>query len=237
VGTGAQLFTVTAVGAYTVGQRVRVAYDDAPTIFMEGVIATISGLNITVTVDTTNGSGSYNAWSFRVAGERGPTGATGPTGTPSNVTGPTGPTGPAGPIGLEGAPSNVTGPTGPTGPTGSTGPASTVTGPTGAPFYELTSNTYFTSHTLGAADRAKLVRMNSSSPLTLTIPSDADYDFEDGTQIVIVQFGLGQVTFAGGSGVFIFSEGSRFITKARYAVASLIKLSANQWILTGNLVP
>jgi hypothetical protein len=79
--------------------------------------------------------------------------------------------------------------------------------------------------------------MNSSSPLTLTIPSDATYDFEDGTQIVIVQFGLGQVTFVGDSGVFIFSEGSRFITKARYAVASLIKLSANQWILTGNLVP
>ena len=35
--------------------------------------------------------------------------------------------------------------------------------------------------------------------------------------------------------VTVFSEGSRFTTKARYATASLVKIAANQWLLFGNL--
>ena len=232
IGVGIQLFSVGSVGAYALGNRVRVSYDDGPTIFMEGVITNISGNDITVAIDTTAGSGTFNAWVFSLAGERGPTGPTGPTGAASTVTGPTGPLGPVGPTGPTGPASTALGPTGPTGPTGA---ASTVTGPTGPPFFELTGNTYFASHTLDASDRASLVRINSSSSTTLTVPPDSQYNFPTGTQIVVVQLGVGQTTIAAGSGVSLLSEGNRFATKARYATASLIKLSANQWILTGNL--
>jgi hypothetical protein len=101
----------------------------------------------------------------------------------------------------------------------------------------LTGPQYFSSVTLGSEDVARLVRMNSSTPVTVTIPADGagDYTFPTGTQIVVTQLGVGQVTFAGGSGVSVLSEGSRIITRARYATASLIKLGPNQWLLTGNL--
>lgn len=58
---------------------------------------------------------------------------------------------------------------------------------------------------------------------------------EQPTQIVVVQLGVGQVTIQGDTGVVVLSEGSRFTTKARYAIASLIKLSSNSWLLSGNL--
>ena len=149
-------------------------------------------------------------------GPVGATGPTGPTGAPSTVTGPTGNTGPTGP-----------GVTGPTGPTGSTGPAN----------FELVGTQYLVSTTLIAADAASIVRMNSSSLLVLTVPSDGTggYTFPIGTQIVVAQIGVGQVRFDPAAGVTIRSEGDRRTTKAQYAVASLIKLSSNQWLLSGNL--
>jgi hypothetical protein len=145
--------------------------------------------------------------------------------------------GPTGPTGATGAASTVTGPTGPTGVTGPTGPASTVTGPTGPAYYFLTGDEYTASHTLDSDDQAKIVKMNSVESMVLTVPLDGfgGYTFDVGTQIVVVQLGVGQITVLGASGVSVLSEGSRNITKARYAVASLIKISANTWILAGNL--
>jgi hypothetical protein len=141
----------------------------------------------------------------------------------------------------QGAASTVTGPQGPTGiqgPTGATGPA--VTGPTGATGpanLALTGSQYLTSMILTAGDEATIVKMNSSSPTTITIPLDgfSGLTFQTGTQIVFTQLGVGQVTVAGQAGVTVLTEGSRFTTKARYAVGSLIKLGANQWLLSGNL--
>jgi hypothetical protein len=154
----------------------------------------------------------------------GPTGATGATGaTGPGVTGPTGAT------------STVPGPTGPTGP-GVTGPTG-ATGSTGPAVFELVGPQYLSSRTLGADDVAKLVKINSSTPTTVTVPLDGagDYTFPIGTQIVVAQLGTGQVTFAGSSGVSIRSEGGRLNTKARFAISSLIKLGANEWLLSGNL--
>jgi len=150
-------------------------------------------------------------------------------------TGPTGSVGPLGPTGPTGAASTVPGPTGPTGPevTGPTGPL----GPTGPANFELVGPQYLASTTLQASDAASLVRMNSSLSMTLTVPVDGagGYTFPVGTQIVVVQLGTGQVTIVGASGVSILSEGARNITKSQYAIASLIKLSANSWLLSGNL--
>jgi hypothetical protein len=157
------------------------------------------------------------------------------------IVGPTGPTGAQGVTGPTGAASTVTGPQGPTGiqgPTGATGPA--VTGPTGATGpanFALTGAQYLTSMILTSGDEASIVRMNSSLATTITIPLDGfnGYTFQTGTQIVFAQIGVGQVTVAGQAGVTVLSEGSRFTTKARYAVGSLIKLGNNSWLLSGNL--
>jgi hypothetical protein len=153
------------------------------------------------------------------------------------IVGPTGPTGPGvtGPTGPTGAQSTVEGPTGTTGPTGPsvTGP----TGPTGPAFFELVGPQYLASVTLQASDAGKIVKVNSSLATNLTIPLDGDggYTFPEGTQIVVTQLGVGQVSIVGVPGVLVLSEGFRNITKARYAIASLIKLGANSWLLSGNL--
>jgi hypothetical protein len=90
---------------------------------------------------------------------------------------------------------------------------------------------------LQASDAAKIVKINSSLATTITVPLDGagGYTFPEGTQILITQLGIGQVTIVGASGVVVLTEGARVTTKARYAVASLIKLAANSWLLSGNL--
>jgi len=83
-----------------------------------------------------------------------------------------------------------------------------------------------------------MVRVNSSFATTVTVPSDNTYNFPIGTQILIVQLGTGSVRINPATTpqqVTVFSEGSRFTTKARYATASLVKIAANQWLLFGNL--
>lgn len=110
VGTGDKTFTVNNVGWYIVGTRVRVMDAAAPaTNWMEGPITGISGLDVTVTVDTTAGSGTTASWTFTPTGQVGATGPQGPTGATglTGATGATGPQGPAGPTGPKGDPGDV----------------------------------------------------------------------------------------------------------------------------------
>ena len=119
------------------------------------------------------------------------------------------------------------GPTGPTGATGNTGPA----------FFELTTNTYSLSTTLSASDASKLVRMTSGTAVNVSIEVDGfnSYTFPIGTQIVLVQYGSGQITFVPAVGVTLYSEASKRKTSQQYATASLIKVAANEWLLAGSL--
>lgn len=158
--------------------------------------------------------------SGKIVGPTGPTGTTGPTGPA--ITGPTG------------AASTVPGPTGPT------GPSSTVagpTGPTGPAIFNLVGPQYLQSVTLGSSDKASIVKINSSSATVVTVPLDGanDYTFDTGTQIVLTQLGTGVFSVTGAAGVSVLSEGARYTSKNRYAIASLIKLGANSWLLSGNL--
>jgi hypothetical protein len=174
-------------------------------------------------------------------GPTGDTGPTGPTGAASQVTGPTGATGntgDTGPTGPTGAASQVTGPTGATGNTGNTGATGPTgaTGATGPAFYNLTGATYTSSINLDEVDIAKIVKMNSSTSATITVPADADMTSDEGTQIVLTQLNTGDILITGAVGVTVYSEGNKYTLRGRYAVASLIKLSANTWLLSGNLV-
>jgi hypothetical protein len=78
--------------------------------------------------------------------------------------------------------------------------------------------------------------MNSSTNATVTVPADADMTSSEGTQIVLTQLNTGDISITGAAGVTIYSEGNKYTLRGRYAVASLIKLSANTWLLSGNLV-
>lgn len=133
VSNGQKIFIVNKLGAYYIGTRVRVSYATVPTVNLQGLVTAVDDQvpSITVQVDTSNGSGTYNSWIFSVAGDIGATGATGFTGA-TGATGPSGATG-VGTGGSTGA-TGATGATGPEGPQGATGPqgASGVNGSTGA---------------------------------------------------------------------------------------------------------
>jgi hypothetical protein len=78
--------------------------------------------------------------------------------------------------------------------------------------------------------------MNAALDATITIPSDATLTADEGTQVVVAQLNTGDINFAPAAGVSLYSEGNKYTLRGRYAVASLIKLDANTWLLSGNLV-
>jgi hypothetical protein len=98
---------------------------------------------------------------------------------------------------------------------------------------EITSIT--TNTTLALVHYGKMLRVNSSSAVTLTVPDNGTVAFATGTEIYVVRYGTGTVTFAEGSGVTILSDTSRKNIKTQYSSASVVKLDTNEWLLTGNL--
>lgn len=65
IGTGNKTFATSVATPLPVGQRVRAA---STLGFMEGVVTTYSGTSITVSVDTTSGSGTSAAWGLAAIG-------------------------------------------------------------------------------------------------------------------------------------------------------------------------
>jgi len=97
IGTGSLTFSTNLFAvnsAYSVGNRIRISYTTDPTKYMEGIITSFSSQSLGVTVDYTNGSGTFASWNISLAGAVGATGATGPTGA-TGATGPAGATGSA----------------------------------------------------------------------------------------------------------------------------------------------
>lgn len=91
------------------------------------------------------------------------------------------------------------------------------------------------SHTFTIADaNNRLVRYTGSSSATFTVPTDASVAYPVGTVINIAQYGAGQLTIAGAGGVTVnFTPGNK--TRAQYSVATIIKIAANEWLLTGDI--
>ena len=84
-------------------------------------------------------------------------------------------------------------------------------------------------------DAAKTLRTTSSSATTVTVPNNGTVAFPTGTEIYVMQYGSGQVSFSAASGVTLRSDSSRVKIKTQYSSASLLKIDTNEWVLTGNL--
>ena len=91
-----------------------------------------------------------------------------------------------------------------------------------------------TTYTLVLADAHKLVTLSNASAITLTVPTNASVAFEIGDQVNLLQLGAGQVTVAAGAGVTIRSEGTKLKLKGQYAMATLVKIGTDEWVLLGN---
>ena len=110
----------------------------------------------------------------------------------------------------------------------------TALGYTPAPT-EITISRKAASYVLVLTDSYKLIEMDVSTANTLTIPTNTAQPFLAGTQILITQYGTGQVTITPDTGVTLRSSGGKTKTGAQYAMATLIKRSTNEWYLAGDI--
>ena len=98
-----------------------------------------------------------------------------------------------------------------------------------------------TTYTIVAGDAQKLVTLSNASAITLTIASNATQALPVGTQVVISQFGAGQVTVVGASSpnpVTIRSTGltaNQPKTRAQYSTATLIQTTTDNWLVVGDI--
>ncbi|CAB5221880.1 hypothetical protein UFOVP359_115 [uncultured Caudovirales phage] len=118
---------------------------------------------------------------------------------------------------------------------------------TGTAIYHIETNTPTLSagnsytYTLVLADDGKFVDMNTTTGITnyINVPLNSSVAFPVGTQINIVQTGVGQTvirdsTNGGISGVTVNATPGKKL-RATWSVATLVKRSTNDWLLMGDL--
>jgi hypothetical protein len=101
----------------------------------------------------------------------------------------------------------------------------------------IVSSSASTAYTLGVNDTGKALEFTSSSAVTITIPKDADYEFVVGQTFLIIQKGSGTVTISPDTGVTLngYSISGSVDIQGQYGVATLIKLSNDNWLVYGNV--
>ena len=88
-----------------------------------------------------------------------------------------------------------------------------------------------TTYTLVSADANNLVTASNAGAITVTVPPSV---FTVGQSVNIVQLGAGQVTFAAGSGVTIYSTPGLKL-RATYSIATVACIATNTFLLVGDL--
>jgi nitrogen fixation protein len=110
----------------------------------------------------------------------------------------------------------------------------TALGYTPAP-RDVTIDTKTIQYTLVTGDNSKFIELNFSGGNNIKIPTNTAQPFPIGAQIILSQYGAGQVTVVPDTGVTLRSSGGKTKTAAQYAMATLIKRGTNEWYLAGDL--
>lgn len=105
---------------------------------------------------------------------------------------------------------------------------------TPAKLADVTIDTKTANYELVLTDKNKIIEMNVAAANTVTVPLNATQAFPNGTQISIVQYGLGKTQIIGPVGVNIIATPGAYL-RARYSSATLVKRATNEWYLFGDL--
>ena len=97
---------------------------------------------------------------------------------------------------------------------------------------DLTLDRKTASYTLVAADNNKLIEMNVASANNVTINNSV---FSAGNQILVSQYGAGQVTFVAGAGVTLRSPSGKLKLTAQYSLVTIIAISSTEFYIAGDL--
>jgi hypothetical protein len=94
-----------------------------------------------------------------------------------------------------------------------------------------------TTYTLTLVDASDIISMNNAAANSLKIPTDASVPFPTGTQITIRQAGVGVTTVSAVTPgtTSLNSRGNVFGLAGQYAYATIIKIAANTWELSGDI--
>ncbi len=92
-----------------------------------------------------------------------------------------------------------------------------------------------TSYSLVIGDAGTKVQFTNGSAVALTIPTNASVAFPVGTNIIIMQSGVGVVTVSAAGGVTLNSYLNKVATAGQFAQATLTKDATNIWSLVGTL--
>jgi len=84
-------------------------------------------------------------------------------------------------------------------------------------------------------DDGQVMKINSASAVIITVPLNSNVAFPIGTQIAVVRYGAGTVTFAPESTVNIRSAESNLAILNQYASVALLKIGTDEWSLVGSL--
>jgi hypothetical protein len=87
-----------------------------------------------------------------------------------------------------------------------------------------------TAYTLVSTDNGRVIAFTSSSAVTLTVPSGLGSGFS----CSVVQYGTGQVTVSAGTGATLRLRSSANKTAGQYAIASMLSVVDNEYILAGD---
>lgn len=92
-----------------------------------------------------------------------------------------------------------------------------------------------TSYTLVAADAGMLLVFTNASAVMVTIPTEAAVDFgDDSVGLLMAQYGAGQVTIQGDTGVTLYSAGDLTSTRTQFSQVTLTKVATDEWLMGGD---
>lgn len=93
------------------------------------------------------------------------------------------------------------------------------------------------AYTLVLADATDMVLHDTASAAhNITIPTNATVAIPIETAIPWRQYGTGQITFVGATGVTINSRGAIFKSAGQYAEGVITKVATDAWLLSGDIV-
>ena len=103
-----------------------------------------------------------------------------------------------------------------------------IQGPAGVSQYKTITGT---TYTLSESDRSQILLFTNAAAITLTVPAGLSTLFD----VMLVQTGTGQITVTPAGGVTINAALSATKTAYRYAVATLLPIGTNTFILSGEV--
>ena len=89
--------------------------------------------------------------------------------------------------------------------------------------------------TLALTDAYQFLVASSASAIVLTVPPVSSVAFAQNTEITIVRYGAGEVSFVAGTGVTINSENSKKKILTQYQAVTLKYIGSDVWLLIGAL--